>query len=230
MFVSPIRTGRLVCFAFLLGAISTCLSAASSAAQRGASAAVLPRTADGKPDLQGIWQVKNKAAADLLGEKGIVDGGDIPYKPDAAATRRDNFSKRKIEDPLNSCYLPGVPRIMYLDHPYQIFQTKDHVAITFEWSQVYRLIYTNGKPGPVGIEWWMGDSRGHWEGDTLVVDVKGHNDKTWFDAAGNFHSDELSLVERYTMLDDDTIQYEATVHGSQGLHETVEDAACRFHG
>jgi hypothetical protein len=182
----------------------------ASSAQRGAAAA-LPRTADGKPDLQGIWQVKNKAAADLLGVSGLVEGGAIPYKPEAAAKRRENFNKRAAEDPLNSCFMPGVPRIMYLDHPYQIFQTRDHVAITFEWSQVYRLIYTNGKPGPSGIESWMGNSRGHWEGDTLVVNVKDHKDTTWFDAAGNFHSDALMLVERYTMQDADTIQYEVTI-------------------
>jgi hypothetical protein len=192
----------------LLCSVWTAFSASS--AQRGAAPA-LPRTADGKPNLQGVWQVKNKAAADLLGERGVVEGGAIPYRPEAAAKRRENFSKRATEDPLNSCFMPGVPRIMYLDYPYHIFQTKDHVAITFEWSQVYRLIYTNGSKGPVGIEAWMGDSRGRWEGDTLVVDVKSHNDRTWFDAAGNHHSDALSLVERYTMQDADTIQYEVTV-------------------
>jgi len=191
----------------LLCSVWTAFSASS--AQRGAAA--LPRTADGKPDLQGIWQVRNKAAADLLAETGVVEGGAIPYKPEAAAKRRENLSKRATEDPLNSCFMPGTPRIMYLDHPYQIFQTKDHVAITFEWSQVYRLIYTNGRPGHKGIESWMGDSRGRWEGDTLVVTVDGHKDTTWFDAAGNFHSDALSLVERYTMQNADTIQYEVTI-------------------
>ena len=199
---------RLLLSLVLLCCAWTAVSASS--AQRGA-APVLPRTADGKPNLQGIWQVRARAAADLLGEKGIVDGGEIPYRPEAAAKRRENFNRRKTEDPLNSCFMPGVPRIMYLDHPYQIFQTRDHVAITFEWSQVYRLIYTNGKPGPSGIESWMGNSRGHWEGDTLVVVVKDHKDTPWFDAAGNFHSDALSLVERYTLQDADTIQYEVTI-------------------
>ena len=99
-----------------------------------------------------------------------------------------------------------------MEYPFQIFQTPEHVAITFEWSQVYRLIYTNGKPAPhEGIDSWMGDSRGHWEGNTLVVEVKGQNDKTWFDMAGDFHSDALNVTERYTMLDADTIQYEATI-------------------
>ncbi len=171
----------------------------------------LPRTADGKPNLQGIWQVRGKAAADLQG-KGIVEGGEIPYQPWAVTKKRENFTNRLAADPLGKCYLPGVPRIMYMEYPFQIFQTPEHVAITFEWSQVYRLIYTNGKPAPhEGIDSWMGDSRGRWEGDTLVVEVKAQNDKTWFDMAGDFHSDAMNVTERYRMVDPDTIQYEATI-------------------
>jgi hypothetical protein len=184
-------------------------------------ATTLPRTAEGKPNLQGIWQVRNRAAYDLQDHaardgmpagKGVVEGGEIPYQPWAAAKKLENFANRKTADPLANCYFPGVPRIMYMEFPFHIFQTREHVAITFEWSQVFRLIYTNGKP-PLhpGIEFWMGDSRGRWEGDTLVVEVKDHNDRTWFDMAGNFHSEALSLVERYTMLDADTIQYEVTI-------------------
>jgi hypothetical protein len=101
---------------------------------------------------------------------------------------------------------------MYMEFPFQIFQTNDHVAITFEWSQVYRLIYTNGQPTlHEGIESWMGNSRGHWEGDVLIVNVTDHNDRTWLDAAGNFHSDALKLTERYAMRDADTIDYEVTI-------------------
>jgi len=196
---------RVTLLLVLLCSVLTAFSA-----QRGAAPA-LPRTADGKPDLQGIWMVRNKAAADLVAEKGIVEGGEIPYKPDALAKKRQNLANRKTADPLESCFMPGVPRIMYLEHPYQIFQTKDHVAITFEWSQVYRLIYTNGRPPHQGIEGWMGDSRGHWEGDTLVVNVKGNKGTTWFDATGTHHSDALTLVERFTMQNPDTIQYEVTV-------------------
>jgi hypothetical protein len=171
----------------------------------------LPRTADGKPNLQGIWQVRGEAAADLQG-KGIVEGGEIPYQPWAITKKRENFTNRLAADPLGKCYLPGVPRIMYMEYPFQIFQTPEHVAITFEWSQVYRLIYTNGKPAPhEGIDSWMGDSRGRWEGDTLVVEVKAQNDKTWFDMAGDFHSDAMNVTERYRMVDPDTIQYEATI-------------------
>ena len=171
----------------------------------------LPPTADGKPNLQGIWKARTTAAADLL-SKGVVEGGKIPYLPAAAAKKADNFANRQKADPLNQCFLPGVPRIMYLDYPFQIFQTPEHVAMTFEWSSVYRLIYTNGKPAlHTGFDWWMGNSRGHWEGDTLVVSVTDNNDKTWFDKAGDFHSEDMKLTERYTMLDADTIQYEVTV-------------------
>ncbi|HEY1754772.1 MAG TPA: hypothetical protein VGG72_05215 [Bryobacteraceae bacterium] len=178
----------------------------SSSAQQ-----ALPRTPDGKPNFQGIWQARSGAANDLAG-KGIVEGGAIPYQPAAAAAKLKNFTNRKTADPLSKCYMPGVPRIMYMDYPFQIFQTPEHVAITFQWSQVYRLIYLNGKPALHDVvDSWMGDSRAHWEGDTLVVEVTGQNDKTWFDMAGDFHSDALSLTERYRMLDADTIQYEATI-------------------
>ena len=107
--------------------------------------------------------------------------------------------------------MPGVPRIMYMEWPFQVFQARDRIAITFEWSQLYRLIYTNGTPHDDRVNPWMGDSRGRWEGDTLAVEVTNHNDKTWFDMAGNFHSDALRLVERFTMVDPDTIQYEVTI-------------------
>jgi hypothetical protein len=192
----------------------------SSAVPAFSQSTAIPRTPDGRPNLQGIWQVRNRASYDLQDHvarhgmpagKGVVDGGEIPYQPAAAAKKRENFEKRDTLDPLAQCFMPGVPRIMYMEWPFHIFQTRDHIAMTFEWSQVYRLIYTNGSKPPDGIEFWMGDSRGRWEGDTLVVSVTNHNDKTWFDMAGNFHSEALRVVERYTMTDADTIQYEATI-------------------
>lgn len=188
-------------------------------AQKG-PAAPIPRTVDGKPDLQGIWQARSGAAYDLQTHpakpgipagKGVVEGNVIPYQPWASAKKKANFTNRRKADPLASCYFPGVPRIMYLAHPFQIFQTPEHLALAFEWSSVYRLIYTDGKPALHDVEAWMGNSRGKWDGDTLVVSVTGHNDKTWFDMAGNFHSEALSVTERYLMLDADTIQYEATM-------------------
>ena len=181
----------------------------------------LPRTPSGKPDLQGIWRVQNRAAYDLRihtaryempAGQSVIEDDEIPYQSWAAEQQRKNFATRATEDPLSSCYMPGVPRIMYLEFPFQIFQTNDHVAITFEWSQVYRLIYTNGQPTMhEGIESWMGNSRGHWEGDVLVVQVTDHNDRTWFDAAGDFHSEALKLTERYALRDANTIDYEVTI-------------------
>jgi hypothetical protein len=181
----------------------------------------LPRTADDKPDLQGIWQAHNRAAVDLqqhvarhglpAGESVVVGSDEIPYKPEALAQKRANYANRATADPLAKCFMPGVPRIMYMEYPFQIFQTPEHVAITFEWSQVHRLIYTNGKPTlHEGIESWMGNSRGHWDGDVLVVEVTDHNDRTWLDAAGNFHSAALKVTERYALRDPNTIDYEVT--------------------
>jgi hypothetical protein len=180
----------------------------------------LPRTADGKPNLQGIWQVRNRASYDLQDHaakdgrpagKGVVEGGEIPYQPWASTKKLENQANRDKLDPLAKCFMPGVPRIMYMEFPFQIFQTRDHIAMTFEWSQVFRLIHTNGTKAPPGLDFWMGDSRGHWEGDTLVVEVVDHNDKTWFDMAGNFHSEKMTLVERFTLIDADTIRYEVTI-------------------
>lgn len=185
-----------------------------------ADAASVPRMSDGKPNLQGIWQVRNRAAVDLrdhVARDGmpaglsVVEGREIPYQPWAAAKQAENFMTRAVADPLRKCYMPGVPRIMYLDHPFQIFQTSSHVAMAFEWSNVFRLIYTNGSTGRDGIEFWMGDSRGRWDGDTLVVDVRSFNDRSWLDMAGNFHSDAMTLEERYTLVERDTIRYEVTV-------------------
>jgi hypothetical protein len=190
-----------------------------------AAAQPLPRTADGKPDLQGIWQAQSRAAFGLEHHAAshampagpsVVVGDEIPYLPQAREQQRANFANRAMSDPLHECYLPGVPRIMYMEHPFQIFQTRDHVTITFEWSQVYRLIYANGQATlHEGIESWMGNSRGRWDGDTFVVEVTDHNDRTWFDAAGNFHSNELRVTERFTLRDVNTIDYEATIEDPQ---------------
>jgi hypothetical protein len=203
-------------------ALTSALLAAPPAANT--SKQPLPRTADGKPNLAGIWQAYSTAAADLEDHaarnnmpagRSVVEGSTIPYQPWAAAKKAENFQNRQKADPLNQCYMPGVPRIMYLDFPFQIFQTPEAVAITFEWSLDYRLIPTNGSPHPPDITYWLGDSRGRWDGDTLVVDVANNNDQTWFDMAGNFHSDALHVVERYRMADADTIEYEATIEDSK---------------
>ncbi len=199
------------------------IAAIALAVSLAADAQNLPRTANGKPDLEGIWQASSTAAADLqdhvagygmlAGRSVVVGGAPIPYQPSSAAQKAANFQNRLKADPLAQCYIPGVPRVMYVDFPFQIFQTPQAVAMAFEWSMDYRLIPTDGSPHPetFGVDSWMGDSRGRWEGDTLVVDVANQNDKTWFDVAGDFHSDALHVVEHYRMTGPNTIQYEATV-------------------
>ena len=210
----------------LLAAIALIALSVAPAAAQSASAnrQILPRTADGKPNLEGIWQAAGSTGADLLDHaalynmpagRSVVTGGAIPYQPWAAAKKAENFQNRQKADPLGQCFMPGVPRIMYLDFPFQLFQTPRAIAMTFEWSLDYRLIYTDGTKHPVDIDSWMGDSRGRWEGDTLVVDVANSNDKTWLDMAGDFHSDALHVVERYRMTAPDTIQYEATIEDSK---------------
>jgi len=181
----------------------------------------VPRTPEGRPDLSGIWQVMNTAEWDIQDHQarpdapaglGVVEGDQIPYQAWAAAKKKENFEKRATEDPLAKCYLPGVPRLTYTPLPFQIFQTPKEVTIFYQYAHAVRHIFANGSKHPDGhIDWWLGDSRAQWQGDTLIVDVTDFNDLTWFDRAGNFHSDELHVVERYTPADADHINYEVSV-------------------
>ena len=178
------------------------------------------RTQDGKPDLSGIWQVMNTAAWDIQDHvaeagvpagKGVVEGNEIPYLPAAAQKKKENFEHRTTADPEAKCYLPGVPRITYLPFPFQIAQTPKQITILYEHAHTVRNIFIDTPHPRAGLDWWLGDSRGRWEGDTLVVDVAFFNDKTWFDKAGNFHSDALHVVERYTPAGADHMTYEALI-------------------
>jgi len=141
---------------------------------------------------------------------GIVDGNVIPYKPAAAEQRKKNQDGWLTLDPEIKCYLPGVPRATYMPHPFQIFQSTRALFIAYEYAGATRNIYLQD-PGPSPVDSWMGQSVGRWDGDTLVVDAKGFNDQTWFDRSGNFHSDQLHVVERYTRTSPDIISYEATI-------------------
>jgi hypothetical protein len=187
------------------------------------------RTADGKADLNGIWQALNTADWDIQAHAsaagpvpslaadfavppgiGVVEGNEIPYLPSVTEKRKQNFAQRFTADPEVKCYLPGVPRATYMPYPFQIVQSQKTILISYEYAGAVRTI-DMGKPGPAPVDSWMGWSIGHWEGDTLVVDVTGLNDKTWFDRAGNFHSDAVHVVERYTPRSADTLMYEATI-------------------
>ena len=190
------------------------------------SASSLPRTPDGHPNLNGVWQVLNTASWDIQDHpaqldvppgQGIVEGDEIPYKPEALARKLENYKNRRTADPVKARgLLPGVPRVMYLPFPFQITQTPKIVTIVSEYTRTMRIIYTDGTEHPAGhIDFWMGDSRGRWEGDTLVVDSIHFNNETWFDHAGNFHSEALHLVERFTLAGPDHINYEVTIEDPQ---------------
>jgi hypothetical protein len=201
-------------------AIAALVVVSSATAVHAQNAASIPRTSDGHPDFTGIWQAMTTAAWDLephIARRnvpaglGVVDGDTIPYLPAALGQKQKNVDNRDALDPDNTCYLPGVPRIMYEPFPFQIVQTPTLVTMLFEYVHAVRYVFM-GTPHPAGpIEWWMGDSRGTWETDTLTVDVRHFNAETWFDKAGNFHSEDLHLVERYAMPDREHIDYSVTV-------------------
>jgi hypothetical protein len=189
-------------------------------APKPAAGQTLPRTADGKPDLSGIWQAVNTAAWNILPHPaesgvpaglGVVDGDAIPYTPAAAARQRENYANRATLDPQTKCWLPGVPRATYMGFPFQVVQTPNQTSILYEYAHTVRNIFMNSQHPKGPIEWWMGDSRGRWEGDTLVVDVVHFNDQTWFDGAGNHHSEQLHVIERYTLISANHINYEVTI-------------------
>ena len=142
--------------------------------------------------------------------QGIVEGGEIPYTPAAAKQQQENFKNRWKLDPEVKCYMPGIPRVHYMPFPFQIIQTQKYIMMVHTFARAVRTIYMDDhKEAPADS--WMGWSNGHWEGETLVVDTTGFNDQTWFDRAGNFHSDALHVVERFTATGPDHLLYEATI-------------------
>ena len=229
----------------LAAAAGGALLAAWSAPLAGQTAAAYraPRTADGKPDLNGIWQSLSGANYDIeahmarpamavrpgpygpvpaaavlaLGAvgavppgMGIVEGGPIPYKPEALAKKKENQEKWLERDPEIKCYLPGVPRATYMPYPFQILQSQSAVFFAYEYAGAVRNIYLKD-PGPPPVDAWMGQSVGRWEGETFVIESNGFNDSTWFDRAGNHHTEALKVVERYTRTGPDVLSYEATM-------------------
>jgi hypothetical protein len=205
------------------------LSLAATSALGQAPAYRAPRTADGKPDLNGIWQALNSANWDLEGHDaaagptpalgaafarppglGVVEGNEIPYLSAAAARKKQNQANWVMLDPEVKCYMPGVPRATYLPYPFQIVQSEKTILIAYEYAGAVRTINMEA-PTKAPAESWMGWSNGRWEGETLVVDVTSQNEETWFDRAGNFHSDALHVVERYTPRSPDILDYEATI-------------------
>ncbi len=201
----------------------------------------IPRTASGRPDMNGLWQALGNAHWDIephsarpalamqpgpvvpvpanevlaLGAVGsvppgygVVDGGEIPYLPDALALRDENRELWLERDPEIKCYLPGVPRATYMPFPFQIFQSETKVFMAYEYASAMREVYLED-PGPPQVDSWMGQSVGRWEDDTFVVEVTGFHGQAWLDRAGNHHGPALRVTERYTMIGPDHIMYEA---------------------
>jgi hypothetical protein len=150
------------------------------------------------------------AVGAIPGGLGVVDGDELPYKPEALKKKQENQDNWLSRDPEIKCYLPGVPRATYMPFPLQIVQSDRAFFISYEFAGAVRNVYLKD-PGPPQVDSWMGQSVGRWEGDTFVVDVTGFNDQSWFDRAGNHHSASMKVTERYTMTDADHIQYEATI-------------------
>ena len=201
-----------------------------------------PRTASGQPDLNGFWQALNTAHWDLEAHEaapgpvlqlgaayavppglGVVMGGAIPYRPDALATRKKNAANALREDGEIKCYLPGVPRMMYMPYPVQIIQSTPHIMMLSEFATAQRTINMNSTTAPP-TDTWMGWSNGKWDGETLVIDSRGFMGSTigaldaegaiqvrFLDRAGNYHTDGLHVVERIRRTGPDHLSYEATI-------------------
>jgi hypothetical protein len=198
-----------------------------------AAAQQAPRRVGGHPNLNGIWQamgtahwnLESHAASQLkdfwrLGSIGtipagqsVVKEGKIPYKPEAIAKRDANREGWPKTDPEAACYLPGIPRATYLPYPFQIVQGDDDILFVYSFANANRAVHLKDTRtiDEVPVDLWMGWSNGRWDGDTLVVEVIANDDRTWFDRAGNYHSNQMKVTERYTLLDQNRIQYEARI-------------------
>jgi hypothetical protein len=175
------------------------------------------------PDFRGLWRAEGTGYLNVEGHRGgrgvaaaqslVVDppDGKIPYKPEALAQRRANYRAREKNDPSVYCYQAGVPRATYLPTPMQILQSPGNFAIVYQENHALRVFYPDARPHFEAADFWMGDTRYRFEGDTLVADVVALTDQLWLDHAGNFHSTEFHVVERYRMTSADTIEYEARI-------------------
>jgi hypothetical protein len=185
----------------------------------------------GKPNLNGVWQALGTAYWNLedhsaeglsdfwqLGAiaaipagQSVIDGdGKIPYLPAALAMREQNRADWPKSDPEAKCYMPGIPRATYMPYPFQIVQGDGDILFVYEFASANRIVHMSNHEEPP-VDSWMGWSNGRWDGDSLVIEVTGNNDQTWFDRAGNHHSAMLKVTERYTLIDKDHLQYEATI-------------------
>jgi hypothetical protein len=193
------------------------------------TASQIPRMPDGKPNFTGLWEALGTADWDIRDHsahagpffqmgatgampagQGIIEGDDIPYTPEATAKQKENFQNRMKLDPEVKCYMPGIPRANYMPFPFQITQSQRDIAFAYEYATSNRVV-NMGKFREAAVDTWMGTSNGHWDGNTLVVDVTGLNGNSWFDRSGNFQTDSTHVVERFALPDADHINYEATI-------------------
>ena len=189
-----------------------------------------PRTADGRPDLNGIWQAVSSAHYDIEphaarfgpvvemaahgaipGGLGIVEGGEIPYTAAARAKQQENLQYWLERDPATKCYMPGVPRATYMPYPFQLVQTPEYVLLAYEFASASRIVYMDRPDFEAPVDSWMGHNLGSWDGETLVIDVTAQMPDTWLDMSGNHHSNSIHVVERYTALSENHLMYEATI-------------------
>ena len=184
---------------------------------------VPPRLADGHPDFGGIWMAASLSAAFNVEEHAasygtpagpsvIIDppDGKLPYLPGMRERALDN-EKHRERDPVGQCHMHGVPRVMFPPFPLEILQDREYVVILAETEHGVRIIPTDGRPFLTNYSSWNGDSRGRWEGDTLVVEVRGLNGRSWLDQAGNFMGAGARVVERFRLTGKDSLDYQATV-------------------
>jgi hypothetical protein len=226
--VGPLGLGLALLVALVT--LPLAVSAAPPTKAEQAQTGHIPRLANGRPDFSGIWQTTSAADFDLEPHSarkdappgpGVVEGGEIPYLPQALAQRDENFKSRLTSDPRLKGWTLGVPRGIYHPEPFQVFQRARDLKLVFQFGHSVRTIHTNATQHPDDApEYLLGDSRGHWEGDTLVVDVRHFTDQTWLDRAGNFHSADLHVVERWRLLDENTVEYQATLEDPQVFSRT----------
>jgi hypothetical protein len=224
------RTAKRFSTAFAIGAAFTFAAwLAPANAQQAKNAN--PAKIAGHPNMNGVWQAINSAYWNLedhsasglsqfwqLGAiaaipagQTVIDGdGKIPYLPAALAKRDENRAGWPKTDPEAKCYMPGIPRATYMPYPFRIVQGDGDILFVYEFASANRIVHMSKHEEPP-VDSWMGWSNGHWDGDTLVIEVTGNNDQTWFDRAGNYHGSMLKVTERYTLKDPDHLQYEATI-------------------
>jgi hypothetical protein len=218
---------RFVAVAALIGIACVAMVPGTVAAQPGG---VGPDRIAGHPNLSGVWQAMNSANWDLeahsaqgldefwrLGAiasipagRSVVVDGKIPYNEEGLTQRMENRAGWPKADPETLCYLPGIPRANYMPYPFQILQTERDILFVYSYHSANRLV-NMGEPIVPPVDTWMGQSNGHWEGETLVIETTGFNGKEWLDRAGDFVTRNAKVTERMSLLTPNHIAYEATI-------------------